>query len=194
MSIVGLVKCREGILSFSDEKGTYVGQEDTRRGRIKKTFKNADIIFGTYGFNEVFTDNIETYCEAIVKNATDTHTFISQFEEVLNREKDTKHFTFILYEKKCDKLFFLHFENMKYIRFSKERNYAFAGNTIFVEVLKDFFDNQLKDYERQYNYDISIRDMRDRLAEILRVTSDFCDKVLSYNSVSKIINYDFMYY
>lgn len=95
MSFVGMHITNEGIIAFADSKATLkyknrANIEDTKRGRIKKIFKNSNFILVTYGNNEIYLNkkiiNIEDYIDENLKNDTKVLEFIDKFQNNLSTD------------------------------------------------------------------------------------------------------------
>lgn len=103
MSLVAMMVCKDGIVGFGDSKASRKDDngclyEDKDCGKIKKIFKNENMIIATSGNNEIIIDKNITYIETIINNIllsakTPSEFSVRFFEE---SKEDGRTFQFII--------------------------------------------------------------------------------------------------
>lgn len=104
MSLVGIMKNKNGIVAFGEEQSIYqVGGQNYPKGKVKKVFSGGNFLFVSYGNNEVFLPNeiipLEEVIQKMRPEKFDCYfTFFEKLHSYLRRKKalDTMEYHFIL--------------------------------------------------------------------------------------------------
>lgn len=88
MSFVGLHNTKEGIIGFAYSNATIIyndghHEEDIKRSKIKKVFKNNKFIFVTYGNNELFSAQFKMKFEDYVEKYLERDRIYKEFFRIL---------------------------------------------------------------------------------------------------------------
>lgn len=193
MSVCGIIKCKDGILAFADRKASRrvneVLFEDKDRGLIQKVFENEKLIVTTCGNNQL--DNyyyIENAINEILMNTKNIKDFINEFEKYINLNNNKLYEIMICEKNKTTDIFTLQFQNGRVKTIIRNDALVFGANDIYKTVLMQFFD-KIKSYNNGLYYSLSVRDMKEKIRLILDSATILYNEILSYNSVSKEIDF-----
>lgn len=94
MSIVGFIRCNDGVLAFGDTKGTIFNTyHDKERGEIRKVFRNEKCMLITFGLNTVCGEKIEDIIQKMMNNNKDlTLTMTDIKDYIVDRTSETYNF------------------------------------------------------------------------------------------------------
>lgn len=185
MSFVGLIRCRNGILAFSDSKTSRRDTqgrlfEDIERGYVPKIFINSQCVFVTCGSNELASKSeyLETFIKENLKEKSFDE-FLNGFVDKIRQESMQIEREYLFLVGKKDSAYF---EAVKVIchqgkiLVQKEKlkdPVCFGGNSFYIEI----FDNL------KFNLENSIEQISALMKQTYPHMIALGDLFLSYNPV-----------
>ena len=197
MSIVGIIQCKDGVLGFADNKASLNFHNkiilDEKRKEIKKIFNYHNFLVTTCGNNQIGNKKIEDILEKVVFSSNSLKFLIDSFCSYLKESCDNREFELIIYENNynnSDKIVKAIFYNGELNNINYLSHFIIDGYPIYKEVLYDLLLNILSEYRTpQGFYDLTVSKMKEKIENTLNDLTNFLDKMLSYNPVSKTIDY-----
>lgn len=168
MSFVGIHNTNEGLIAFADSKATRKFndghcEEDIKRGKIRKVFKNNKFICVTHGNNELFSSknkmNIEDYFNIYLKEEHYVDFFRRLFTDLLkdSPEYNDGIYNFIIGSKDSQGFYILDLTidvNNNKINYSEpdyKKKVYYAGDKRYVlmyDIIQKYTNLPIKEYSQ----------------------------------------------
>lgn len=177
MSIVGFVRCKNGVLAFSDSKSTQDYKPQKGREQIDKIYWGKDVVIANYGQNEIngipFEQLIPNLLnENKVRDYLDfIEVFTSYVKNKLNGQATFQGY-FLIYDKNDNCIYEIkNKENCMGLRKSTEyvQKYScvIGGNEYYANCLNELFDTKYNPEE--YDCDFIANLIKTELEKIVKI-------------------------